>query len=26
VRALRQVGEDYTGRLFAVETAIAYGL
>ena len=26
VRALRQVGEDYTGRLFAIETAIAYGL
>ncbi len=26
VRALRQVGEDHAGRLFAVETAIAYGL
>jgi hypothetical protein len=26
VRALRQVGEDYTGRLFAIETAIASGL
>jgi hypothetical protein len=26
VRALRQIGEDYTGRLFAIETAIAYGL
>ena len=26
VRALRQVGEDYAGRLFAIETAIAYGL
>ncbi|MBM3646738.1 MAG: hypothetical protein FJX11_02995 [Alphaproteobacteria bacterium] len=26
VRALRQVGEDYTARLFAIETAIAYGL
>ena len=23
VRALRQIGEDYTGRLFAIETAIA---
>ncbi|MDP1840364.1 MAG: hypothetical protein Q8L19_17820, partial [Reyranella sp.] len=26
VRALRQVGEDHAGRLFAVETAIAHGL
>ena len=26
VRALRQVGEDHAGRLFAIETAIAYGL
>jgi hypothetical protein len=26
VRALRQVGEDHTARLFAIETAIAYGL
>ena len=26
VQALRQVGEDHAGRLFAVETAIAYGL
>lgn len=26
VRALRQVGEDYSARLFAMETAIAYGL
>ena len=26
VRALRQVGEEYAGRLFAVEVAIAYGL
>ncbi len=26
VQALRQVGEDYSARLFAVETAIAYGL
>ena len=26
VRALRQVGEDHTGRLFAVEIAIAHGL
>ena len=26
MRALRQVGEDHAGRLFAIETAIAYGL
>jgi hypothetical protein len=26
VQALRQVGEDHSARLFAVETAIAYGL
>ena len=26
VQALRQVGEDHAGRLFAVETAIAHGL
>jgi hypothetical protein len=26
VQALRQVGEDYSARLFAMETAIAYGL
>jgi hypothetical protein len=26
VRALRQVGEDHPARLFAIETAIAYGL
>ncbi len=26
VRALRQVGEDHAARLFAIETAIAYGL
>jgi hypothetical protein len=26
VRALRQIGEDETARLFAVETAIAHGL
>ena len=26
VSALRQVGEDHAGRLFAVETAIAHGL
>jgi hypothetical protein len=26
VRALREVGEDHAGRLFAVETAIAHGL
>lgn len=26
VRALRQVGEDHAGRLFAIETAIAFGL
>jgi acyl-CoA reductase-like NAD-dependent aldehyde dehydrogenase len=26
VRALRQVGEDHAGRLFAIETAIAHGL
>jgi hypothetical protein len=26
VRALRQVGEDHTARLFAIEVAIAYGL
>jgi hypothetical protein len=26
VRALREVGEDHAARLFAVETAIAYGL
>jgi hypothetical protein len=26
VKALRQVGEDHAGRLFAVETAIAHGL
>jgi hypothetical protein len=26
VRAVRQVGEDHAGRLFAIETAIAYGL
>jgi hypothetical protein len=25
-RALRQVGEDHGARLFAIETAIAYGL
>jgi hypothetical protein len=26
VRAVRQVGEDHAGRLFAIETGIAYGL
>ena len=26
VQALRSVGEDYSARLFAIETAIAYGL
>jgi hypothetical protein len=26
VQALRSVGEDYSARLFAMETAIAYGL
>jgi hypothetical protein len=26
VQALRHVGEDYSARLFAMETAIAYGL
>ena len=26
VRALRQAGEDHAARLFAIETAMAYGL
>jgi hypothetical protein len=26
VQALRHVGEDFSARLFAMETAIAYGL